>query len=81
MSGRDESSTARDFRWPGITWGEPKAESVSAAVAQAASLVLVSFAYYLAILASIRLRLGYSSLSVIWPSNAILLAVLVLAPK
>jgi PAS domain S-box-containing protein len=46
-----------------------------------AKILLVALGYYLAVVASIQLRFGDSSLSILWPSNAILVAALILSPR
>jgi PAS domain S-box-containing protein len=62
-----------------LSWPTPK--WLSELIGQSFRVLLVSVSYYLAVLASLKVRIGPTPLAVFWPSNAILLAALVLTPK
>jgi PAS domain S-box-containing protein len=44
-------------------------------------VAVVCAAYYVAVVVALKLQLGFSQIPVLWPSNAILTAALVLSPK
>src|SRR5215831_1246480 len=46
-----------------------------------ANSVIVSLLYYVLAAASLKLRLSTSTLALVWPSNALLMATLALSPK
>jgi PAS domain S-box-containing protein len=48
---------------------------------QLAKSAFVAFLYYLLVVISMKLRFSTSGLSLLWPSNALLLATLILTPK
>ena len=50
-------------------------------VALLAKCVVVACVYYVLVVVSLKLRISTSTLALVWPSNALLVAVLVLSPK
>jgi signal transduction histidine kinase len=55
--------------------------AIHSSLALFAKCFLLSFLYYLLVVVSMKLRFSTSGLSLLWPSNALLVATLVLVPK
>jgi PAS domain S-box-containing protein len=81
MSEQAEFPSVRVLRQPFDILEGLRSKLSVPAVKQVGKLLLLGLVYYLAVIASLRLRFGSSTLSLLWPSNALLVAALFLTPK